>query len=94
VARFNSTFIPQISKLQDTEDNNWDEYLQAVVFAYNSGVHKTTKYSPYELVYGRPPRLPISTRPPYFSFSKPNDYFNQLQKTLRIYHQAAKKNIL
>ncbi|CAF1423056.1 unnamed protein product [Rotaria sordida] len=94
VERFNSTFIPQISKLQDTEDNNWDEYLQAVVFAYNSGVHKTTKYSPYELVYGRPPRLPISTRPPYFSFSKPNDYFNQLQKTLRIYHQAAKQNIL
>ena len=69
VERFNSSFIPQISKLQDTEDNNWDEYLQAVVFAYNSGVHKTTKYSPYELLYGRPPRLPISTSPPYYSFA-------------------------
>ena len=53
VERFNSTFVPQISKLQDTEGNNWDEYLQAVVFAYNTGIHKTTKYSPYELVYGR-----------------------------------------
>ncbi|CAF5215679.1 unnamed protein product, partial [Rotaria magnacalcarata] len=58
VERFNATFIPQISKLQDTEDNNWDEYLQAVVFAYNTGIHKTTKYSPYELLYGRLPRLP------------------------------------
>ena len=40
VERFNSTFISQISKLQDNEHNNWDEYLQAVVFAYNSGNHK------------------------------------------------------
>ncbi|CAF1568111.1 unnamed protein product, partial [Rotaria sp. Silwood1] len=94
VERFNSTFIPQISKLQDTEDNNWDEYLQAVVFAYNSGIHKTTKYSPYELVYGRPPRLPIHTRPSHFSFHKPSDYFTQLQNTLRIYHRAAKYNII
>ncbi|CAF1187952.1 unnamed protein product [Rotaria sordida] len=94
VERFNSTFIPQISKLQDTADNNWDEYLQAVVFAYNSGIHKTTKYSPYELLYGRQPRLPIHPRPSHFSFSKPSDYFNQLQKTLRIYHQATKSNII
>ena len=40
VERFNATFIPQIAKLQDTRDNNWDEYLQAVVFAYNTGIHK------------------------------------------------------
>ncbi|CAF2096549.1 unnamed protein product, partial [Rotaria magnacalcarata] len=75
VERFNATFIPQISKLQDTEDNNWDEYLQAVVFAYNTGIHKTTKYSPYQLLYGRLPRLPFNARPTYYSFAKPNDYF-------------------
>ena len=46
VERFNSTFVPQLSKLQDSEHNNWNEYLQAVVFAYTTGVHKTTKYSP------------------------------------------------
>ncbi|CAF0736468.1 unnamed protein product [Didymodactylos carnosus] len=94
VERFNSTFVPQISKLQDTQDNNWDEYLQAVVFAYNSGVHKTTKFSPYELLYGRPPRLPIDSRPHHFTFHKPNDYFEQLKKTLNIYHKAAKENII
>ncbi|CAF0988774.1 unnamed protein product [Rotaria magnacalcarata] len=94
VERFNATYIPQVSKLQDTQDNNWDEYLQAVVFAYNTGIHKTTKYSPFELLYGRLPRLPISTRPQYFSFVKPNDYFEQLRKTLRIYHQAAKHHIV
>ena len=91
---FNGTFVPQISKLQDTQDNNWNKYLQAVVFAYNTGVHKSTKYSPYELLYGRLPRLPIDTRPVQLTFHQPNDYFAQLQKTLRIYHQSAKHNII
>ena len=59
VKRFNSTFITQIAKLQDSQHNNWDEYLPAIVFAYNPGTHKTTKFSPYELLYGRSPRLPI-----------------------------------
>ena len=94
VERFNSTFVSQLSKLQDSEHNNWDEYLQAIVFAYNSGVHKTTKYSPYELLYSRPPRLPIHPPPSHFSFSKPSNYFGQLQKTLKIYHQFARNNIL
>ncbi|CAF3506519.1 unnamed protein product [Rotaria socialis] len=94
VERFNSTFIPQIAKLQDAENNNWDEYLQAVVFAYNTGVHKTTKYSPFEMLYGRAPYLPINAPPTHFTFIKPNDYFEQLKKTLRIYQQAAKSNII
>ena len=37
VERFNATFVTQISKLQSTQHNNWDEFLQAVVFAYNTG---------------------------------------------------------
>ena len=94
VERFNCTLVPQISKLQDTQHNNWDEYLQAVVFAYNSGIHKTTKYSPYQLLYGRPPRLPFHTRPTHFSFNKPNGYFEQLKKALRIYHEASRNNII
>ena len=94
VERLNATFIPQISKLQDTNHNNWDEYLQAVVFAYNTGIHKNTKYSPYELLYGRSPRLPINIRPSSFSFSKPNDYFEQLKRTLRIYQEAARHHIV
>ncbi|CAF4742463.1 unnamed protein product, partial [Rotaria sp. Silwood2] len=90
----NATFVAQIAKLQNSQSNNWDEFLQAVVFAYNTGVHKTTKFSPYELVYGRPARLPINAQSTQFTFNKPIDYFEQLKKTLRIFHQASKDNIL
>ncbi|CAF4423235.1 unnamed protein product [Rotaria sp. Silwood2] len=92
--RFNATFVTQISKLQNAQHNNWDEYLQAVVFAYNAGVHKSTKFSPYELLYGRTARLPIHIPPREFTFLKPNDYFEQLKKTLRIFHQTSRENIL
>ncbi|CAF2130055.1 unnamed protein product [Rotaria magnacalcarata] len=94
VERFTATFVAQIAKLQSTQHNNWDEYLQAVVFAYNTGVYKSTKFSPYELLYGRTARLPIYIQPKEFTFLKPNDYFEQLRKTLRIFHQVSRENIL
>ena len=94
VERFNSTFIPQISKLHNSENNNWDEYLQAVVFAYNSGTHRTTNYSPYELLYGRAPRLPFHSKPSHLSFPHPHDYLIQLTKTLKIFHQSARTHII
>ncbi|CAF2007476.1 unnamed protein product [Rotaria magnacalcarata] len=94
VERFNATFVAQISKLQNTQHNNWDEYLQTVVFAYNTGVHKSTRFSPYELLYGRAARLPIHITPREFTFLKPNDYFEQLKRTLRIFHQASRENII
>ena len=47
VERFKATFIPQIAKLQDRENNNWDEFLLPAVFTY-TGIHVTTVYSPFQ----------------------------------------------
>ncbi|CAF0981004.1 unnamed protein product [Didymodactylos carnosus] len=63
VERFNATFVPQLAKLQDQESNNWDEFLPAVVFAYNTGQHFTTGYSPFKLQYGQDPKLPPDQPP-------------------------------
>ena len=65
-----------------------------VVFAYNTGIHKTTKYSPYELVYGRLPRLPINIRPSQISLPAPINYLEQSKKSLRIFHRASHQNII
>ena len=42
---------------------SWDEYLPHVEFAYNRGVHKTTKQSPFEVVYGFNPLTPLDLIP-------------------------------
>ena len=43
-----------------SEDNpNWDLYLTQLAYAYNCSVHDTTGFSPFQVMFGREPRLPI-----------------------------------
>nr|KYP60030.1 Transposon Ty3-I Gag-Pol polyprotein [Cajanus cajan] len=42
---------------------SWDDYLPHVEFAYNRVVHKTTKMSPFEIVYGFNPLTPLDLLP-------------------------------
>ncbi|CAF1168314.1 unnamed protein product [Rotaria sp. Silwood1] len=94
VERFNASMVVQVSKLQQQHHNNWDDYLDAVVFAYNISQHKTTQFSPFELLFGRAPQLPIDSPPRIFSFDRQNDHFVHLKRILNVYHQQAKNNIL
>ena len=94
IERFNATFVPQIAKLQDKENNNWDEFLSSVVFAYNTGIHSTTNYSPFQLLFAREPELPTDGGLSSFSFRKPNDYYEQLKKSMQVIHTHARENII
>ncbi|CAF1585106.1 unnamed protein product [Didymodactylos carnosus] len=93
VERFNATFHPQLAKLYDENLNNWDEYLLAVLYAYNTGQHPTTGYSPFQLMFGREPTLPLAQKQPTFTLAKPNDYWPRMMRSLKMYHQAARQNI-
>uniref|UniRef100_A0A151UEG5 Transposon Ty3-I Gag-Pol polyprotein n=1 Tax=Cajanus cajan TaxID=3821 RepID=A0A151UEG5_CAJCA len=42
---------------------SWDEYLPYIEFSYNRVVHKTTKISPFEVVYGFNPLTPLDLIP-------------------------------
>ena len=52
-------------KFVDTEQTDWDLYLDAILFSYRVSRQDSTKHSPFLLVYGRQPRLPIefNTKP-------------------------------
>ena len=47
-----------LTMLVNESMDNWDELLPQIQLAYNSSVNKTTNCSPFELMYGRQPRLP------------------------------------
>lgn len=41
--------------VEDLQQNTWDAYLDGVAFSINNNKQKSTKYSPYFLMYGRHP---------------------------------------
>ena len=48
-----------LRKLLDDKQQDWDLYLEGALFAINTNTSKTTKYSPFFLMYGRNPRFPF-----------------------------------
>ena len=46
------------SHIEDDQDN-WDLILDKIAFAYNTSTHESTKQTPFELQFGRKPKLPI-----------------------------------
>ena len=53
IERFNQTLQVSLVKLINNSQNDWDEHLPAVLFAYRTSVHKATKLSPFEMMYCR-----------------------------------------
>ena len=56
--RFNRTLLSMLSSVIADNQKNWDVLLQKLAFAYRTSVHKTTGFTPFEMVYGRRPKIP------------------------------------
>jgi len=48
-----------LTKLINENKTNWDEHLSTMLFSYRSAYKVATWYTPYQLVYGLHPLMPI-----------------------------------
>ena len=60
VENFNGTLKKMLKCYSDTEAKDWDKNIPYVLFAYREAKHETTGFSPFEMLYARHVRGPLS----------------------------------
>lgn len=89
--RFNRTLGSMLRSLPLKEKHNWPAQIQTLTFAYNATVHETTGYAPFQLMFGRIPKLPIDVmfeqvlHDPVIV-----DYSNYVNSLMSYLHEAAR----
>ena len=53
VERFNKTLAEALTMFTRSDQDDWDEYLPYIQYAYNTVKHSVTQETPYFLMYGR-----------------------------------------
>ena len=59
VERMNQMIICMIGKLEEDRKACWSKHLPELLLAYNATRSAVTGYSPYYLLFGRRPRIPV-----------------------------------
>lgn len=76
--QFNKTLVASLRSYCLHENSmNWDRFLDGVLYAYRVSPHASAKFSPFQLVYGRQPRLPWAVmEPDDVEFTKDIESYN------------------
>lgn len=59
VERLNSTLCQTLSMFVSKNQKDWDIFTPAALFAFRTSPSESTGESPFYLLYGREPRLPM-----------------------------------
>lgn len=57
--RVNGTLVKILRAYCDEHQQTWDEKLKWATYCYNTNVHQSTGYSPYQMLHGFDPRSPL-----------------------------------
>jgi hypothetical protein len=55
----NKVFGTPLTKLVNENRTNWDEHMSTMLFSYKTAYKVTTRYTPYQFMYGLHPLMPI-----------------------------------
>jgi len=60
VEKFNGTLRNMLKRMSAERPKDWDRYIAALLFAYREVKQESLGFSPFELIYGRTVRGPMS----------------------------------
>ena len=55
----NQTLTGALVKFVNENQDDWDVHIKSVLFAYRTSKNDSTKFTPFEVMFGRAPVLPI-----------------------------------
>ncbi len=96
VERFNRTLCNMLAMYVAKQQDDWDFWLPYCLFAYNTAKQSSTGESPYFLLYGHDPRMPLDVA---FNALRArtipwcSDYARYIASNLTEAHQIAVNNI-
>lgn len=96
VERYNRT-LPTIMSMYVQDSHAWDEYLNFALFAARTTIQESTQESPFYLLFGQDPILPIDRVFNYrlspYQYLEDLTYPEQLQARLSLAWQHAKEHV-
>ena len=91
VEKFNGTLSKMIATYNG--DSDWDQYINLCVFAYNTAVHKSTKITPHEAIFGMPANTTFSSLLKRHDDNlTPSDYAQKLKARLQQIYKEIDRN--
>ena len=93
--RQNRTLQTMLALFVSDRKHDWDLWIDNVVYAYNTSRHESLGVSPYEVVFGRPPRLPLELQLgiPLSNPSVQSDYIRSLKSFFQNVREIARTTL-
>ena len=96
VERLNRTIKEMLAKVIKETQTNWDVKLPKVLLAYRTAIQDSTGFTPFRILFGRSPSLPVDHMLALPSdASEPNysQFIRQLKHTLEEAYQSVRQSL-
>jgi Integrase core domain len=90
----NKTIAKYLAAFVDSSTLDWEPYIPALMFAYNTSFHRSIQATPFSLTYGLEARLPTFFAPDFRRLHDPDKSENNLLETLHHARDLAAENNL
>lgn len=92
--RSHRTLAEYLRSFIEKDPLDWDKWIPYAMFTYNTSIHTSTKFTPFELLFGIEARLPTQfKKKPTVTYNYDN-YVNEMRSRLQHSHQLARNHIL
>jgi hypothetical protein len=92
--RTHKTLTSYLRCFCDNKKDDWDNWLPFACFTYNTTPHSVTKYTPYEILFGRVARIPgkLQRQPqPLYNF---DDIVLEIKQKMQNCQQIARERLM